>query len=380
MLRDRLTSSFELPAGLRLRPLEQSDRERILAVVDEWWGRPMPALVPRPFFSHFRATSFAIEREGELVAFLIGFFSQTNRDESYIHAVGVSPACRGRGLGRFLYERFFDVVARGGRRRVRAITSPANAGSIEFHRRLGFTVAVPDPDAGDDACVELVLELAPPSQTLELAVADSYAAATALRVPLEGELVALEPLERRHEIDLWPAAEDSDWSFMPIDGGASRAAFGRWLDRVLKNSSTEPSAPFAVVRRDSGRSIGSTTYHAIHPEHLRLEIGMTWFARSQWQGGANVEAKLLMLEHAFALGFRRVEFKTDARNTRSRRALEALPAQFEGVFRKHMLVRGGETRDSAYFSVIDDDWPQVRANLARRLASKRAGAVQGGTG
>ena len=83
---------------------------------------------------------------------------------------------------------------------------------------------------------------------------------------------------------------------------------------------------------------------------------------------ANVDAKLVMLEHAFErLEQRRVEFKTDARNERSRRALEALPAQFEGVFRKHMLVRGGETRDSAYYSIVDDDWPDVRANLERRI-------------
>jgi N-acetyltransferase len=75
-----------------------------------------------------------------------------------------------------------------------------------------------------------------------------------------------------------------------------------------------------------------------------------------------------MLTRAFELGFRRIEFKTDARNVRSRRALEAQPAQFEGVFRKHMLVRGGEQRDSADYSVIDDDWPEVRANLERRLA------------
>ena len=75
-----------------------------------------------------------------------------------------------------------------------------------------------------------------------------------------------------------------------------------------------------------------------------------------------------MLEHAFErLEQRRVEFKTDARNDRSRRALEALPAQFEGVFRKHMLVRGGETRDSAYYSIVDDEWPDVRANLERRI-------------
>lgn len=89
--------------------------------------------------------------------------------------------------------------------------------------------------------------------------------------------------------------------------------------------------------------------------------------------GANVEAKLLMLEHAFErLGCIRVEFKTDARNERSRAALEALPAQFEGIFRKHMLIEDVGVRDSAFYSVTDEDWPQVRANLERRLADARA--------
>jgi len=87
-----------------------------------------------------------------------------------------------------------------------------------------------------------------------------------------------------------------------------------------------------------------------------------------WGTGANVEAKLLLMQHAFEdEGLLRVEFKTDARNERSRAALAALPAEFEGVFRKHMLVRGGERRDSAWYAVIDDDWPEVKANLQRRL-------------
>ena len=86
--------------------------------------------------------------------------------------------------------------------------------------------------------------------------------------------------------------------------------------------------------------------------------------------GANVEAKLLMLEHAFErLGCLRVEFKTDRRNERSRNALAALPARFEGIFRKHMIVRGGERRDSAYYSIIDDEWPEVESNLRRRLGA-----------
>ena len=102
-----------------------------------------------------------------------------------------------------------------------------------------------------------------------------------------------------------------------------------------------------------------------------LEIGYSWVTPAAWGSGANTEAKLLLLAHAFeGLGCLRVEFKTDARNERSRAALAAIPATFEGVFRKHMLVRGGERRDSAWYSVIDDDWPAVKAALETRVAAQ----------
>ena len=117
--------------------------------------------------------------------------------------------------------------------------------------------------------------------------------------------------------------------------------------------------------------MGSTRYLNLRPEHRGLEIGWTWISPSAWSTGANVEAKLLMLEHAFErLGCMRVEFQTNARNERSRNALEALPARFEGVFRKHKIVRGGEIRDTAYYSIVDDEWPEVEANLRRRLARR----------
>jgi RimJ/RimL family protein N-acetyltransferase len=126
---------------------------------------------------------------------------------------------------------------------------------------------------------------------------------------------------------------------------------------------------FAVLNDTT--AIGSTSYLSLAPEHLRLEIGNTWLNPSAWGTGANVEAKYLLLRHAFEnLGCRRVEFKTDAANERARAALAALPAQFEGIHRKHMVVRGGERRDSAWYAVIDDDWPGVKAALERKLAAK----------
>ena len=102
-------------------------------------------------------------------------------------------------------------------------------------------------------------------------------------------------------------------------------------------------------------------------EHRRAEIGWTWLTRSAWSTGANVETKLLLLSCAFEhAGLRRVEFKTDARNERSRGALLALGATFEGIARKHMVVRAQGARDSAYYSVIDDEWPELKAALERR--------------
>lgn len=187
---------------------------------------------------------------------------------------------------------------------------------------------------------------------------------------LEGETVRLEPLARRHEQGLFEVARDERiWRWMPFDASESGERFHDWLRDALAASEAGSEGAFATLDARTGEPIGSTRYLALRPEHRGLEIGWTWLAPSRWQTGANVEAKLLMLEHAFErLGCLRVEFKTDARNERSRAALAALPARFEGIFRKHMLVRDGERRDSAYYSIIDDEWPEVRDNLRRRLA------------
>jgi RimJ/RimL family protein N-acetyltransferase len=158
---------------------------------------------------------------------------------------------------------------------------------------------------------------------------------------------------------------------MPVRATASPAAFRAWLDDALARTEAGLEVAFSTVDRTSGRPLGSTRYLTLRPEHRGLEIGWTWLARDAWSSGANVEAKLLMLEHAFErLGCMRVEFKTEATNERSRAALAALPARFEGVFRKHMLVRGGAVRDSAYYAITDDEWPAVKAALERRISEK----------
>jgi N-acetyltransferase len=189
---------------------------------------------------------------------------------------------------------------------------------------------------------------------------------------LEGDVVVLEPLAPRHAADLYAASRDEAvWRWLPRPR-PDRAELDAMIAEAVAAREAGLEGPYATLDRATGRAIGSTRYLALRREHRGLEIGWTWLAPARWSSGANVESKLLLLEHAFdRLGCIRVEFKTDARNQRSRAALAALPAQFEGIFRRHMVVPGG-LRDSAYYSVIVDDWPQVRANLERRLARKRS--------
>lgn len=146
------------------------------------------------------------------------------------------------------------------------------------------------------------------------------------------------------------------------------------MDGALARTQMGLERAFATVSCENGRPLGSTRYLALRPEHRSVEIGWTWLSPSAWGTGANAEAKLLQLEYAFEhLDCRRVELKTDALNERARSALAALPARFEGIHHKHMLVRGGENRDSAWYSVIDDEWPDVRDGLRARVARSCSG-------
>lgn len=182
---------------------------------------------------------------------------------------------------------------------------------------------------------------------------------------LEGRVVRLEPLAHRHAEGLWRVSRDPRvWTWLSIRQPRTKAALHAWLDEAL----ARPDLPFATVLRATDAVVGSTRFMALRPEHRSVEIGWTWLAPEAWRTGANVEAKLLMLEHAFERwGCQRVELKTDARNERSRWAIEALGATFEGVHRRHMLVRSGESRDTAWYSVLVDEWPAVRGRLLRRL-------------
>jgi len=126
---------------VQIRQIRPSDYRLVISVIDGWWdGRQMADMLPRLFFEHFTETSFAAERDGELVGFLVGFLSQSRPGEAYIHFVGVHPAERGRGLGRQLYQRFFAAARARGATLVRAVTAPVNHGSVRFHQQLGFGI------------------------------------------------------------------------------------------------------------------------------------------------------------------------------------------------------------------------------------------------
>ncbi len=126
-----------------LRAATPADYERLVGVVDAWWGRPIAGSLPRLFLDHFHRTSLVAEDGGELAGFLVGFVSPSEPAHAYIHFVGVAPGNRSTGLGRRLYERFFEIARDAGCTRVGAITASVNAASIAFHTRLGFNVKGP---------------------------------------------------------------------------------------------------------------------------------------------------------------------------------------------------------------------------------------------
>jgi RimJ/RimL family protein N-acetyltransferase len=194
-------------------------------------------------------------------------------------------------------------------------------------------------------------------------------AQTVAPVTLEGRIVRLEPLSLDHVAGLAEVGLDPVIWRWTIARPTTEADLRAWAEAALANRAAGTELPFVTIEAATGRPIGSTRYMNIVLEHHRLEIGWTWVAPPWQRGGANREAKLLQLRQAFeVLGCRRVEFKTDSRNEASRNALLGIGAQFEGIFRNHMVMPEGPMRHSAWYSVIDEEWPGVRERLEASLA------------
>jgi RimJ/RimL family protein N-acetyltransferase len=189
------------------------------------------------------------------------------------------------------------------------------------------------------------------------------------RVTLKGSFVALEPIDPvRHAEGLFAAghgsaAAESLWTYLPYGPFSDAGAMRGWLDTL---PASEDPLFFAVVR--DGRPIGMTSFLNVDTPMRRVEIGHIWYGPATQRTEANTEACLLMLGWAFETGYRRVEWKCDALNARSRAAAERLGFVFEGIFRRHMIVKG-RNRDTAWFSLVDGEWPQVRLRLESRLAA-----------
>jgi RimJ/RimL family protein N-acetyltransferase len=187
-------------------------------------------------------------------------------------------------------------------------------------------------------------------------------------VTLEGRIVRLEPLSLDHVPGLAEVALDPEVWRWTIARPQTEADLRDWASAAIAGREAGTELPFATIDRATGRPIGSSRYLNIVLEHRRVEIGWSWVAPPWQRTGANREAKLLMLSHAFdTLGCRRVEFKTDSNNEKSRTALLGIGAQFEGIFRKHMVMPGDGVRHSAWYSVTDDEWPAVRDLLESLL-------------
>jgi RimJ/RimL family protein N-acetyltransferase len=183
-------------------------------------------------------------------------------------------------------------------------------------------------------------------------------------VTLEGRLVRLEPMSLAHLDGLAEVGLDPVIWRWTIARPTDRPGLEAWMTTAIANREAGIELPFVTVDVSTGAPIGSSRYLNIVPEHRRLEIGWTWVTPIWQRRGANREAKLLMIEHAIErLGCHRVEFKTDSRNENSRAALLGIGASFEGIFRNHMVMPDGPLRHSAYYSVIDDEWPEVKAAL-----------------
>jgi N-acetyltransferase len=185
---------------------------------------------------------------------------------------------------------------------------------------------------------------------------------------LEGRHVRLEPLRLDHQARLCEVGLDEDlwrWTAARVRTPLEMRAY---IETALEEEAAGWSLPFATIEKASGRVVGSTRYGNIDRVNRHAEIGWTWVGRNWQRTFVNTEAKYLMLRHAFETwGCLRVEFKTDSLNERSRNAILRIGAKEEGTFRNHMIVHDGRLRHTVYFSIINSEWPEVKADLEEKL-------------
>jgi RimJ/RimL family protein N-acetyltransferase len=189
---------------------------------------------------------------------------------------------------------------------------------------------------------------------------------------LKGETVELIPLEKKHYPELEQLSKEKRiWEFYIFDGTDS-SKFLPTLDSALAEKEKGNHFPFVVFHKEQKKLIGSTRFMEIVPVHKKLEIGTTWLHPDYWGTAVNFECKLLLFTFCFeTLGTIRVQLRTDENNIRSRKAIEKVGGKFEGIFRHDMLRGNGTKRNSAYYSVLDNEWGELKPKLTRLYAEKK---------
>ncbi|ARC57969.1 Putative ribosomal N-acetyltransferase YdaF [Frondihabitans sp. 762G35] len=186
-------------------------------------------------------------------------------------------------------------------------------------------------------------------------------------IHLDGFGIRLEPVTADHASDLWALTDDELWAGMTTPRPTDPADYAR---HIVTQQETPGMLAFAVIDDTDGRILGSTSLYDLSIPQRRVEIGSTWYGRASWGGRTNPAAKYLLFRHAFeTLGLARVALRCDARNTRSAAAIRRLGAVPEGILRAHRVAADGSRGDTAYFSVVEEEWPAVAAGLLARLAA-----------
>ena len=187
-------------------------------------------------------------------------------------------------------------------------------------------------------------------------------------VVLEGDRVRLEPMRRDHLDDLAEAGKHEELWRWTSNKATTRETMSEYMEAALAGAADGNAVPFVTIDKPSATLVGSTRFGNIDPVNRRVEIGWTWISPTFQRTYVNSEAKYLMLRHAFDVwDCVRVELKTDVLNDKSRAAMIRLGAVEEGVLRRHILTYSGRFRDSIYYSILDHEWPAVRARLEARL-------------
>lgn len=197
------------------------------------------------------------------------------------------------------------------------------------------------------------------------------------KIHLKGESVDLVPLERKHFSELISiATEKKIWEFYTLDGSDSKR-ISEELDKALIEKEKSTQFPFVIIHNLTNKIIGSTRLLDIQPEHKKLEIGWTWLASQYWGSEINLECKLLLLTFCFEkLSAVRVQLKTDEINLRSRKAIEKTGGKFEGILRSDMLRDNGTFRNSAIYSIIENEWNELKPRLSHLYSRKKMLAVK----